>query len=91
MSQPLKVRPGLTLVFRCHRPRQSAGDDEFSNRENAYAYKRYFFRPRTLRPVGTISMESTILGGRIKTALPIYISPAVRPALSDACCAIPYA
>lgn len=44
----------------------------------AYAYKRFWFNPRTLRPVGTISMESTILNGRIKTALPIYISPAVR-------------
>jgi hypothetical protein len=30
-------------------------------------------------------MESTILGGRIKTALPIYISPAVRLYLANPC------
>lgn len=80
-TDSLKIAP-LSSV-----PQQSAGDDEFSKRENAYAYKRYFFRPRTLRPVGTISMESTILGGRIKTALPIYVSPAVSlcPAFGPCC------
>lgn len=45
-----------------------------------YAYKRYWFRPRILRPVEAIQMDTALLGGRVRTSVPIYISPAVRPA-----------
>lgn len=70
----------LTRVssFRHH---QSAADDEYTKRENNYAYRRYWFNPRSLHKVRDIDLSSTILGGRIKTSLPVYISPAAMAKL----------
>lgn len=53
---------------------RSAGDDEFSYRENNYAYRRYWFRPRVMNKVSEITTSTTILG--IPTSLPIFVSPA---------------
>ncbi|KAG8740341.1 Cytochrome b2, mitochondrial precursor [Ceratobasidium sp. 428] len=53
---------------------RSAGDDEFSYRENAYAFRRYWFRPRIMNKVSAINTSTTILG--IPTSLPIFVSPA---------------
>ncbi|QRV75975.1 FMN-dependent alpha-hydroxy acid dehydrogenase [Ceratobasidium sp. AG-Ba] len=53
---------------------RSAGDDEFSYRENAYAFRRYWFRPRVMNKVSSIQTSTTILG--IPTSLPIFVSPA---------------
>lgn len=63
------------------RPHQSAADDEYTKRENNYAYRRYWFNPRSLHKVRDIDLSSTILGGRIKTSLPVYISPAAMAKL----------
>ncbi|KAG8740090.1 Cytochrome b2, mitochondrial precursor [Ceratobasidium sp. 414] len=53
---------------------RSAGDDEFSYRENAYAFRRYWFRPRIMNKVSHVQTSTTILG--IPTSLPIFVSPA---------------
>ncbi|KAG8681386.1 Cytochrome b2, mitochondrial precursor [Ceratobasidium sp. 394] len=53
---------------------RSAGDDEFSYRENAYAFCRYWFRPRIMNKVSQVQTSTTILG--IPTSLPIFVSPA---------------
>ncbi|CAE6512738.1 unnamed protein product [Rhizoctonia solani] len=53
---------------------RSAGDDEFSYRENNYAFRRYWFRPRVMNKVSQIQTSTTILG--IPTSLPIFVSPA---------------
>ncbi|QRW19033.1 FMN-dependent alpha-hydroxy acid dehydrogenase [Rhizoctonia solani] len=53
---------------------RSAGDDEFSYRENNYAFRRYWFRPRVMNKVSEIQTSTTILG--IPTSLPIFVSPA---------------
>ncbi|KAG8959535.1 Cytochrome b2, mitochondrial precursor [Tulasnella sp. 419] len=51
----------------------SAGDDEYTHRENAYAYRRFWFRPRVLNDVRHVSTETSMMG--MKTSLPIYVSP----------------
>ncbi|KEP55095.1 L-mandelate dehydrogenase [Rhizoctonia solani 123E] len=53
---------------------RSAGDDEFSYRENNYAFRRYWFRPRVMNKVSQLQTSTTILG--IPTSLPIFVSPA---------------
>ncbi|CAE6449549.1 unnamed protein product [Rhizoctonia solani] len=53
---------------------RSAGDDEFSYRENNYAFCRYWFRPRVMNKVSQLQTSTTILG--IPTSLPIFVSPA---------------
>ncbi|KAG9118400.1 Cytochrome b2, mitochondrial precursor [Ceratobasidium sp. 392] len=53
---------------------RSAGDDEFSYRENTYAFRRYWFRPRIMNKVSNVQTSTTILG--IPTSLPIFVSPA---------------
>ncbi|KAH7345088.1 FMN-dependent dehydrogenase-domain-containing protein [Rhizoctonia solani] len=53
---------------------RSAGDDEFSYRENNYAFRRYWFRPRVMNKVSQIQTSTTILG--IPTSIPIFVSPA---------------
>ncbi|CDZ97051.1 l-mandelate dehydrogenase [Phaffia rhodozyma] len=59
----------------------SAGDDEYSRRENAYAYAHYWFNPRILVPVVDVDMSTSLLGGKIKARLPVYISPAAMAKL----------
>lgn len=61
----------------------SAGDDEYTKRENAYAYSHYWFRPSLLRrPVGVpLDLSVSLLGGTVKSRLPIYISPAAMAKL----------
>ncbi|MCG8711257.1 alpha-hydroxy-acid oxidizing protein, partial [Brenneria sp. 4F2] len=48
--------------------------DEFSLRENHYAYSRVFFRPRILQDIEpeNIDTSTTFLGS--KADLPIYVS-----------------
>lgn len=46
--------------------------DEFSLRENRYAYGRVFFNPRCLTDVSTVDISSTMLGCEVDA--PIYIT-----------------
>lgn len=57
----------------------SAGDDEDTLRENLNAWKKYWFRPRVLNDITKIDLSTTIMG--IKSALPIFISPAAMARL----------
>ncbi|TIC33521.1 hypothetical protein E3Q02_03491 [Wallemia mellicola] len=57
----------------------SAGDDEDTLRENINAWKKYWFRPRVLNDITKIDLSTTIMG--IKSALPIFISPAAMARL----------
>lgn len=52
----------------------SAGDDEYTFRENAYAYKRYWFRPRVMNRVSKITTSTTFMGYPV--SLPVFICPA---------------
>ena len=57
----------------------SAGDDENTLRENVDAWKRYWFRPSVLVDITKIDLTTTIMG--IKSALPVFISPAAMARL----------
>lgn len=50
----------------------TGSSDEFSLRENHYAYSRVFFRPRVLQDVGEVDTSSTLLGNEV--SVPIYIT-----------------
>ncbi|KAF9532062.1 FMN-dependent dehydrogenase-domain-containing protein [Crepidotus variabilis] len=52
----------------------SAADDEFTNRENARAFLRFFFKPRVMRPVSFCDPSTTILGFR--SSIPVFVSGA---------------
>jgi len=52
----------------------SASDDEITNRENARAFSRFFFRPRVMRPVSHCDPSTTILG--FKSSIPVFVSGA---------------
>lgn len=50
----------------------TGASDEFSLRENHYAYSRVYFRPKALRNVENVSTATKMLG--IDSDLPLYIS-----------------
>ncbi|GME83299.1 unnamed protein product [Ambrosiozyma monospora] len=50
----------------------TGSDDEFSLRENHYAYGRIFFRPKCLVDVSDVSLETTLFG--CKFDAPFYIT-----------------
>lgn len=59
----------------------SGTDDEQTLIENQLAFKRYFLRPRVMRPVGNISTRTSIFGHTVN--MPLFISPAGVHALCD--------
>ncbi len=70
----------------------SGSDDEQTLSENRLAYKRWFLRPRVMRPVGKISTRTILRFGRRGSsngycehpvAMPIFVSPAGVHALCD--------
>ncbi|KZO91367.1 L-mandelate dehydrogenase [Calocera viscosa TUFC12733] len=58
----------------------SAADDEISHRENLASFKRFFFRPRVLNKVSSISMSTTLFNG-VQSTMPVYVSPAAMARL----------
>lgn len=50
----------------------TGASDEFSLRENHYAYSRVFFRPKVLQEIGTPDLSTTLLGNEVD--LPVYIT-----------------
>ncbi|KZT62268.1 hypothetical protein CALCODRAFT_426253 [Calocera cornea HHB12733] len=58
----------------------SAGDDEYSHRENIASFKRFWFRPRVLNKVSAISMDTVLFGG-VASTMPVYVSPAAMARL----------
>ncbi|KAG9041595.1 Cytochrome b2, mitochondrial precursor, partial [Tulasnella sp. UAMH 9824] len=52
----------------------SAGDDEYTFRENSYAFKRYWFRPRVMNRVSKVTTSTTFMGYPV--SLPVFICPA---------------
>lgn len=62
-----KVLPETTFAYFC-----TGASDEYSLRENHYAYLRVFFKPKALRNVDTIATNTKMLG--IESELPLYIS-----------------
>ncbi|TXT13764.1 hypothetical protein VHUM_01131 [Vanrija humicola] len=58
---------------------KSAADSETSMDNNAAAFERYYFRPRILRDITQGDLETTVVG--VKTALPVFISPAAMAKL----------
>lgn len=62
-----KVLPRTTFAYYA-----TGASDEFSLRENHYAYLRVFFRPKCLVNVENVSTSTTMLG--IDAELPLYIS-----------------
>jgi (S)-2-hydroxy-acid oxidase len=70
----------------------SGSDDEQTLSENRLAFRRWFLRPRVLRPVGRISTRTVLRLGRSGSsdgycehpvAMPIFVSPAGVHALCD--------
>ena len=70
----------------------SGSDDEQTLAENRLAFKRWFLRPRVLRPVGRICTRTVLRFGRPgsnlgycehSVAMPIFVSPAGVHALCD--------
>ncbi|CAO1637673.1 unnamed protein product [Sympodiomycopsis kandeliae] len=59
----------------------SAGDDEVTLQGNRDSFGRIWFKPRVLRPVGTVSTAVKVLDGKVESSLPIYISPAAMAKL----------
>ncbi|KAL1411243.1 hypothetical protein Q8F55_002194 [Vanrija albida] len=58
---------------------KSAADSESAMDNNAAAFARYYFRPRILRDITQGNLETEVVG--VKTALPIFISPAAMAKL----------
>ncbi|OCF40439.1 L-mandelate dehydrogenase [Kwoniella heveanensis CBS 569] len=58
---------------------KSAADREFTADENQNAFRRYYFRPRILRDATNGSTNTEFVG--MKTALPVFISPAAMAKL----------
>ncbi|KIM25178.1 hypothetical protein M408DRAFT_74720 [Serendipita vermifera MAFF 305830] len=57
----------------------SAAEDGTSYDNNLQAFKRYGFKPRVMRPVGTVDIGSSMLG--IPTAMPVFVCPAALAGL----------
>lgn len=62
-----KVLPQTTFTYYA-----TGSSDEFSLRENRYAYLRVFFKPKALQNVQLVSTSTKMLG--IDAELPLYIS-----------------
>lgn len=62
-----RVLPQATFTYYA-----TGASDEFTLRENHYAYLRVFFRPKVLRNVANVSTATSMLG--IDADLPLYIS-----------------
>jgi len=56
-------------------------DDEQSLFENRHAFKRWYLRPRVMRPVPTVSTVCSLFGGDQVLSAPIFTSPAGVQAL----------
>ncbi|WOO77061.1 (S)-mandelate dehydrogenase, mitochondrial [Vanrija pseudolonga] len=54
----------------------TGADTEAALGENANAFKRVYFRPRTMRDVSNTDTSTTVLG--VKSSIPVYISPTAR-------------
>ncbi|KAL1413526.1 hypothetical protein Q8F55_001300 [Vanrija albida] len=54
----------------------TGADTEAALAENANAFKRVYFRPRTMRDVSNTDTSTTVLG--VKSSIPVYISPTAR-------------
>jgi (S)-2-hydroxy-acid oxidase len=59
----------------------SGTGDEQTLAENRLAFKRWFLRPRVMRPVGKISTKTQLFGQTV--SMPIFCSPAGVHALCD--------
>lgn len=59
----------------------SAGDDEVTLHENRNSFGRVFFKPRILRKVDEVDTRTHLVGGRVPSSLPIYVSPAAMAKL----------
>lgn len=59
----------------------SGTDDEQTLEENCLAFKRWYLRPRVMRPVGGISTKSTLFGYSV--SMPVFCSPAGVHALCN--------
>mmetsp|Transcript_14091 Transcript_14091/g.30612 ORF Transcript_14091/g.30612 Transcript_14091/m.30612 type:complete len:412 (-) Transcript_14091:34-1269(-) len=59
----------------------SGTDDEQTLSENESAFKGWYLRPRTMRPVDKITTSTTLFGQRMD--LPVFISPAGVHALCE--------
>lgn len=59
----------------------SGTDDEQTLTENESAFKSWYLRPRTMRPVGNISTCTTLFGKTL--SMPVFLSPAGVHALCD--------
>lgn len=57
----------------------SAADDEFSLRENHYAYLRIFFHPKVLTDVQNVDISTEMLGSKVDA--PFYCSAAAQARL----------
>lgn len=62
-----KVLPQTTFTYYA-----TGASDEFSLRENHYAYLRVFFRPKALRDMTNVTTKTKMLG--LDAELPLYIS-----------------
>lgn len=60
----------------------SAADDLHSKALNSTAYRQILLRPRIFVDCVRCSTATTLLGGRIRTALPIFVSPAAMARLA---------
>ncbi|CAD6567280.1 MAG: Cytochrome b2, mitochondrial precursor [Tremellales sp. Tagirdzhanova-0007] len=60
---------------------KSAADREITAQENQDAFRNYYFRPRILHNVTNGSIDTEFMG--MKTALPIFISPAAMAKLGN--------
>ena len=59
----------------------SGTDDEQTLFENRSAFKRWFLRPRVMRPVGKLSTRTNLFGNNV--SMPIFCTPAGVHALCD--------
>jgi (S)-2-hydroxy-acid oxidase len=59
----------------------SGTDDEQTLRENRSAFSQWYLRPRVMRPVGSLSCRTSLLGQPL--AMPVFVSPAGVHALCD--------
>lgn len=56
-------------------------DTEAGMRNNSSAYNRIFFRPRVMRDVSVVDLDTRLLG--VQSALPIYATPVARMGLGQ--------
>mmetsp|Transcript_24416 Transcript_24416/g.68034 ORF Transcript_24416/g.68034 Transcript_24416/m.68034 type:complete len:397 (-) Transcript_24416:288-1478(-) len=52
----------------------SGTDDEQTLHENRWAFKRWFLRPRMMRPIGRITTRTSLFGETM--SMPVFVSPA---------------